>query len=190
MARVGRSVDGVEDCGIWWSAVVERGATNPDRPSPGRVGFPPTSTGGRRMFLGEHQHSLDAKGRVILPARFRDQLEGGAVMARGLDGCLVVYPPDRVRPRRPQAAGAARARARASARPPARSSPARPTSRPTSRAGSRSRSPCASTPASTARSWWPAGSTTSRSGTPQRFRERDAEGAASILDGEGIDDFM
>ncbi len=44
------------------------------------------------MFLGEFQHSLDAKGRVILPVRFREQLEGGAVMARALDGCLVVYP--------------------------------------------------------------------------------------------------
>jgi MraZ protein len=44
------------------------------------------------MFLGEHQHSLDAKGRVILPARFRDQLEQGAVMAKALDGCLAVYP--------------------------------------------------------------------------------------------------
>jgi MraZ protein len=43
------------------------------------------------MFLGEYQHSLDAKGRVILPARFREQLEGGAVMARSLDGCLAVY---------------------------------------------------------------------------------------------------
>ena len=46
------------------------------------------------MFLGEHQHSLDAKGRVILPARFRDQLEGGAVMTKALDGCLAVYPRD------------------------------------------------------------------------------------------------
>jgi transcriptional regulator MraZ len=44
------------------------------------------------MFLGEHQHSLDAKGRVILPARFRDQLEGGAVMTKALDGCLAVFP--------------------------------------------------------------------------------------------------
>jgi MraZ protein len=44
------------------------------------------------MFLGEHQHSLDAKGRVILPARFREQLEGGAVMTKALDGCLAVYP--------------------------------------------------------------------------------------------------
>jgi MraZ protein len=46
------------------------------------------------MFLGEFEHSLDAKGRVILPAKFRDQLEGGAVMARALDGCLAVYPVD------------------------------------------------------------------------------------------------
>jgi MraZ protein len=46
------------------------------------------------MFLGEYQHSLDAKGRVILPARFREQLEGGAVMVRALDGCLSVYPVD------------------------------------------------------------------------------------------------
>ena len=46
------------------------------------------------MFLGEYSHSLDAKGRVILPAKFRDQLEGGAVMARALDGCLAVYTPD------------------------------------------------------------------------------------------------
>lgn len=44
------------------------------------------------MFLGEFQHSLDAKGRVILPAEFRDQLAQGAVIARGLDGCLSVYP--------------------------------------------------------------------------------------------------
>jgi MraZ protein len=46
------------------------------------------------MFLGEFRHSLDAKGRVILPAKFRDELEGGAVMARALDGCLAVYPQD------------------------------------------------------------------------------------------------
>jgi MraZ protein len=44
------------------------------------------------MFLGEAQHSLDAKGRVILPAEFREQLAGGAVVAKGLDGCLWVYP--------------------------------------------------------------------------------------------------
>ena len=46
------------------------------------------------MFLGQYQHSLDEKGRVILPAKFRGQLEGGAYMARGLDGCVCVYPTD------------------------------------------------------------------------------------------------
>jgi MraZ protein len=46
------------------------------------------------VFLGQYQHSLDEKGRVILPAKFRGQLEGGAYMARGLDGCVCVYPTD------------------------------------------------------------------------------------------------
>lgn len=45
------------------------------------------------MFLGEHQHSLDAKGRVILPAKFRDQLEG-AVITSETDGCLGLWPPE------------------------------------------------------------------------------------------------
>jgi MraZ protein len=43
------------------------------------------------MFLGEFQHSLDAKGRVILPARYRDQLAGGAFVTKGRGGCLSVY---------------------------------------------------------------------------------------------------
>lgn len=44
------------------------------------------------MFLGEYQHSLDAKGRVILPSRFRARLEGGCVLTKGRDGCILVYP--------------------------------------------------------------------------------------------------
>lgn len=44
------------------------------------------------MFLGEHQHSLDAKGRVILPAKFRDLLEGGVITSE-TDGCLGLWPP-------------------------------------------------------------------------------------------------
>jgi MraZ protein len=43
------------------------------------------------MFLGTYEHALDAKGRVILPAKFREQLEEGAFMAKSLDGCLALY---------------------------------------------------------------------------------------------------
>ena len=46
------------------------------------------------MFLGEFQHSLDAKGRVILPARYRDQLADGAFVTKGRGGCLAVFPPE------------------------------------------------------------------------------------------------
>jgi MraZ protein len=44
------------------------------------------------VFLGEYQHSLDAKGRVILPAKFRAQLEGGCVLTKGREPCVRVYP--------------------------------------------------------------------------------------------------
>jgi MraZ protein len=46
------------------------------------------------MFLGEYEHSLDAKGRMAVPARFRALLGEGAVITRGFDRCLVIYPPD------------------------------------------------------------------------------------------------
>ena len=46
------------------------------------------------MFLVEFQHSLDAKGRVILPAKYRDQLSGGAVVTKGRGGCLSVFTPE------------------------------------------------------------------------------------------------
>lgn len=44
------------------------------------------------LFLGEHQHTLDAKGRIILPARFRDRLSSGVVFAPSQDRCIDVYP--------------------------------------------------------------------------------------------------
>ncbi len=44
------------------------------------------------MFLGEYEHNIDDKGRLAIPARFRDQLEAGLVLTRGLDACLVAYP--------------------------------------------------------------------------------------------------
>jgi len=42
------------------------------------------------MFLGQYQHSLDAKGRIIVPARFRDELAEGGFVTRGFDRCLMV----------------------------------------------------------------------------------------------------
>jgi MraZ protein len=42
------------------------------------------------MFLGQYQHSLDDKGRLTIPARFRELLDGGAYVTQGLDQCLVV----------------------------------------------------------------------------------------------------
>ncbi len=44
------------------------------------------------MFIGEYQHNLDDKGRVALPAKFRPMLKDGAVVTRGVDKCLTVYP--------------------------------------------------------------------------------------------------
>lgn len=44
------------------------------------------------MFMGEYQHSIDDKGRLIMPARFREELGENFVVTRGLDNCLFVYP--------------------------------------------------------------------------------------------------
>ncbi len=141
------------------------------------------------MFLGEHQHSLDAKGRVILPARFRDQLEDGAVMAKALDGCLAVYPTvefERVALKMREARERG-ARERQAARsffsgaveiaPDKQGRVAIPQSlrefahfdAQVIVAGSYDHIEI-----------WDA----------QRFRERDLEGTASLTGGEGIDDFM
>ena len=57
------------------------------------AGERPPSEGTVDTFLGESSHSLDAKGRLILPARFRAPLEGGAVIGMGKKGCLAVYTP-------------------------------------------------------------------------------------------------
>lgn len=44
------------------------------------------------MFLGEYEHSIDEKGRVAVPARFREELSEGMILTRGFDKCLNVYP--------------------------------------------------------------------------------------------------
>ncbi|MEK7168137.1 MAG: division/cell wall cluster transcriptional repressor MraZ [Patescibacteria group bacterium] len=43
------------------------------------------------MFIGEFQHNLDNKGRIAVPAKFRNKLTGGAIVTRGLDHCLFVF---------------------------------------------------------------------------------------------------
>ena len=43
------------------------------------------------MFMGEYAHNIDRKGRLIMPAKFREELGEHVVVNRGLDGCLYVY---------------------------------------------------------------------------------------------------
>lgn len=44
------------------------------------------------MFLGTYEPKLDDKGRLILPAKYREQLAGGLVITRGQERCLYVFP--------------------------------------------------------------------------------------------------
>ncbi|TDY46672.1 division/cell wall cluster transcriptional repressor MraZ [Alicyclobacillus sacchari] len=46
------------------------------------------------MFMGEFEHALDSKGRLTVPAKFRDGLGESFIVTRGLDKCLFVYPRD------------------------------------------------------------------------------------------------
>ncbi len=43
------------------------------------------------MFMGEYNHTIDAKGRLIIPSKFREALGDEFVVTKGLDGCLFVY---------------------------------------------------------------------------------------------------
>ncbi len=43
------------------------------------------------MFMGEYNHTVDAKGRLIVPSKFREQLGDEFVVTKGLDNCLFVY---------------------------------------------------------------------------------------------------
>lgn len=46
------------------------------------------------MFLGEYSHTIDDKGRLTLPAKYRVELATGVVVTRGIDKCLFVFPMD------------------------------------------------------------------------------------------------
>ena len=47
------------------------------------------------MFLGEYSHSIDDKGRVVMPSKFRGELDGGLVVTKGQERCLYVFANDR-----------------------------------------------------------------------------------------------
>ncbi len=49
---------------------------------------------GEYCVQGEFQHGLDAKGRLILPAKIREELGTQFVLTKGMDGCLFIFPPE------------------------------------------------------------------------------------------------
>lgn len=51
-----------------------------------------SQTGVKNMFIGEYFHTIDAKGRLIIPSKFREELGRKFIITKGLDHCLFVYP--------------------------------------------------------------------------------------------------
>jgi MraZ protein len=71
-----------EENGVKWG--IESESTRADLTTLGK--------GSNQMFLGTHEPRLDEKGRLILPARFREELSSGLVMTKGQERCLYVFP--------------------------------------------------------------------------------------------------
>lgn len=46
---------------------------------------------GDNMLIGEYHHNIDEKGRLIIPAKYREEIGSSFVVTKGLDGCLYVY---------------------------------------------------------------------------------------------------
>lgn len=68
-----------------WEEVVRSGRRAPDTPA-----FVALKGKVAQMFLGQFQHNLDDKGRLMIPVRFREMLAGGATITQGFDKCLMV----------------------------------------------------------------------------------------------------
>ena len=62
------------------------------QPAPGGGSGPASKEGKPAVFLGEYQHSVDDKGRMVLPSRFRSGLADGCVVTKGQERCLFVFP--------------------------------------------------------------------------------------------------
>jgi MraZ protein len=73
----------VYNCGDGWQAVGQRG--DACHPIPGKAA---------PVFYGEFEHSIDDKGRITIPAKFRARLASGVVVTKGIDGCLLLFPTD------------------------------------------------------------------------------------------------
>lgn len=58
----------------------------------GECGNIKIESGADYMFMGEFQHNIDTKGRIIVPSKFREELGVSFVVTRGLDKCLFAYP--------------------------------------------------------------------------------------------------
>ena len=142
----GAEVERWERKRVEWSEVGYSGARWRTRGPPARLrDHLDGSSGGGAVFLGTHSPRLDDKGRLFLPAKFRDELAEGVVITRGRSGASTCSRWPSSAGHRGDVAGAGHPRRR-SGTTAGCSSPAPRTRCRTSRAGSPSRRRCASTP--------------------------------------------